>query len=96
MLYDKKCPNCGLEFRTDRENQTYCCHACGNSGRRSKNPYKNEDFDKSLFWSKRNGVFECPYNVGVGCTVRKCTTCGWNPEVAKARLDKFMGVDYEG
>lgn len=36
--------------------------------------------------------FECPYNPGGGvlCERKKCTTCGWNPEVAQARLDAII------
>jgi uncharacterized C2H2 Zn-finger protein len=95
MVYEKKCPNCGLVFRTARENQTYCCKSCGNIGRR-----KNDkgEHDTSLEWVKDTefGKWVCPYNQGVGCYDRNCITCGWNPEVAKARLDKYLGVDHEG
>ena len=33
----------------------------------------------------------CKYNDGVTCEPlkRPCSTCGWNPAVAKARLEKF-------
>ena len=41
--------------------------------------------------------YSCTYNEGVVChpTVRPCETCGWNPEVARARLEEFckeMGI----
>ncbi len=93
MIYDKKCPNCGLEFRTDREKQVYCCKACANMGRQ-----RNEGFDTSLEWYKDSefGKWVCPYALNVGCYVRNCTTCGWNPDVAKARLDKYLGEHHEG
>lgn len=30
---------------------------------------------------------ECKHNHGVGCEDRsKCTACGWNPEVARRRI----------
>lgn len=33
----------------------------------------------------------CRYNPGVCCnpTMRNCDECGWNPEVANARLKRF-------
>lgn len=33
----------------------------------------------------------CPHNDAVACRYkeRPCATCGWNPEVEKARLDKI-------
>lgn len=37
-----------------------------------------------------NGV-ECPNNQFVNCYDLRCDKCGWNPVVAKARLDKFLG-----
>ena len=35
--------------------------------------------------------YSCKYNEGVVCspTNRTCGTCGWNPDVAKARLEEF-------
>ena len=35
--------------------------------------------------------YSCQFNDGVGCHPKKhhCETCGWNPEVAKARLEKI-------
>lgn len=36
----------------------------------------------------------CDFNFGVACDPknRTCSTCGWNPEVEKARLDRLQGV----
>lgn len=32
----------------------------------------------------------CEGNEGITCSdPEKCRSCGWNPEVAKARIDKF-------
>ena len=34
----------------------------------------------------------CPHNEGVACdtyTQQSCHRCGWNPNVAKARKEKF-------
>ena len=48
----------------------------------------------------------CPFNEGVmlientkcvefrhPCTIERCATCGWNPEVAEKRLMKIMGKE---
>lgn len=44
-----------------------------------------EDGETALF------KYSCKYNDGVGCSKlhRHCERCGWNPAVAKARLEKF-------
>ena len=42
--------------------------------------------------------YSCEYNPNVVCDVKVCEHCGWNPEVAKARLDailKKMEEDHE-
>ena len=41
----------------------------------------------------------CPHNEGVPCSIigRHCEKCGWNPEVAEARIEKFCnehGIPY--
>ena len=39
----------------------------------------------------KKNKFPCPHNDGVECWYkeRPCATCGWNPQVSKARLDKI-------
>lgn len=39
----------------------------------------------------KNEDFTCPHNEGVECSRynRSCSCCGWNPEVAKARLAQY-------
>lgn len=36
-------------------------------------------------------IFACPNNSAVSChpSARNCAACGWNPDVAKARLEKI-------
>lgn len=34
-------------------------------------------------------TYSCQYNPNVICSVQMCQVCGWNPEVAKARLEAF-------
>lgn len=87
MVYEKKCPQCGNDFRTGRENQHYCCYSCARKGANAKRAKGN--FDASLDWVRVDGQWECPYQVFVSCTVRHCDKCGWNPEVAKARWEKY-------
>ena len=31
----------------------------------------------------------CKYNEGCRCTTRDCYNCGWNPIVAKMRIEKI-------
>ena len=48
-------------------------------------------------WEKAVGsLWKCRYQQSVMCSDRDCANCGWNPEVAEARLAeilKKMGVD---
>ena len=32
----------------------------------------------------------CPHNYELDCDTLKCESCGWNPEVARARVEKVM------
>lgn len=32
----------------------------------------------------------CPYNYEIDCENMKCDRCGWNPEVAKKRVQEVM------
>ena len=32
----------------------------------------------------------CPHNYEVDCEAMRCDTCGWNPVVSKARLEKAV------
>jgi hypothetical protein len=33
---------------------------------------------------------DCPHNNALECGVKNCKRCGWNPEVAKKRMDKIL------
>lgn len=35
----------------------------------------------------------CPHNDAVVCDKKKCYKCGWNPTVAKARMEKIQTVE---
>ncbi len=98
------CLYCGQEKVYDRDRgQKFCGKECASRYNRNLKPaivaksvtYRNftyGDYDRSLNWTKKNGRWNCPYNKEVHCTARFCTKCGWNPDVAKERLDKIMGV----
>ena len=93
-VYDKKCPYCGNEFMGSK-GQIFCSHACANMGR---SVIEVEDYDNSLTWEKDSDrLWICPYAKNVGCRIRKCNECGWNPKVAKARSieikRKLMAVE---
>ena len=86
-IYTKICPKCGIEFKTVRGYQKYCSTACSNRHRGQD----KGDFDPSLDWKRDHddGKWKCPYQSSVGCFVRECSRCGWNPEVAKARTEAY-------
>ena len=85
MIYVKKCLYCGCEIKTENKTQRYCSRSCSNRGR-----YGATGFDKSLKWEKDiDGKWQCPYNEEVSCETRKCHKCGWNPRVAKARMERM-------
>lgn len=87
----KICPRCGIEFKTTRGYQVFCSHSCSNRNK-ERVAYALGDYDSSLKWerSAENGLWLCPYNMGVACSTRWCTTCGWNPVVAEARTAKIL------
>ena len=35
-------------------------------------------------------MYQCDYQEFVECERKKCSECGWNPEVAKARLEAII------
>lgn len=39
---------------------------------------------------QENGQYICPHNDQCRCDRMKCSTCGWNPAVAKVRLVQFL------
>lgn len=91
MVYERTCLYCDLKFMTPYKAQKFCCKTCANRGRYLIQ--ERGDFDRTLSWEKdEENKWQCPYQDGVSCHSRKCNKCGWNPEVAKSRLDKIMGV----
>lgn len=73
------CENCGKEFEARAKNAKYCCRRCANQRGNAKRVAPRP--------------FQCPHNREVHCSVKKCAACGWNPEVAQRRMDKFLGKE---
>ena len=74
------CLVCGKEFQSDKEKET-CSTRCGKTYWQRKKRCE----EKGLIY----GV--CISNEGVECYQHNCTTCGWNPIVARQRLAMIMG-----
>ena len=84
------CQLCGKEklvYPSEAEKRQFCSKACANKGRRIR---ELGEFDHDELWERtEEKLWQCPYNVFCSCRVRRCTTCGWNPKVARARLAAF-------
>ena len=96
-MFELICQGCGKVFMADRKSRVFCSRTCVavNCSRAAGTTH----CDHSLDWKRKesNGLmWECPYNKAVECSFRRCDKCGWNPEVAKARLDKYMEEHHEG
>lgn len=37
----------------------------------------------------------CQHNIACWCTTKKCNCCGWNPTVAKKRMNKILKTQSE-
>ena len=58
--------------------------SCGCQGRGpKKGQYQREKKSTAKLW-------DCQYQMNVGCDDRNCEKCGWNPAVAEARNDKIL------
>ena len=70
------CANCGCtaEDTSSRGDQIFCSPACGLAFRRARKP----------------APIPCPHNEAVRCPQRSCESCGWNPAVAKKRLEHIL------
>lgn len=72
----------------------FICIACGtkgidNSAGQKKKYCSIECANKARYHKKAAIEMDCKFNRGVGCLVQDCEKCGWNPEVAKIRLEKI-------
>lgn len=81
-MYEYTCAYCGKVTQVERRNglQIYCSKSCAAKARNER----RVKIDRPT-----NG--ECIYQPeSINCDRRKCSTCGWNPDVAKARLEAFI------
>ena len=69
-----KCLHCGVEFEGRPGEENRVL--C------SQKCYKNFMYEQTHF--------ECPHNEAVVCGRRACWKCGWNPTVAKKRLEAMV------
>ena len=85
-MYEYTCPTCGKIHRVmyKSEVKTYCNKSCAVKARYMK-PEEEEVVQREA------KLGECIFNpVAVDCFHRNCTNRGWNPVVAKARLEAIM------
>lgn len=70
----KSCAWCGRLFTPVRSSHLHCSKDCYAAATytASKKPVSAE--------------LACPYNENLICAKHNCSKCGWNPEVAEARL----------
>ena len=91
-MYEYTCVECGkvMTVRYKSLTQKFCSRYC------SLKHYNNTR--SGTFWNDHNEPADNTNHTGecifqpesIECYKRKCSSCGWNPEVAKARLDKIM------
>ena len=82
-MYEFHCEYCGNLKRVYRPHDAsrFCSKSCAARGRA-----------ESKQGGKAMGIFECIYQPeSIMCDRRICSKCGWNPEVAKARLEAITG-----
>lgn len=78
-----RCTNCGKysEDKSDNRSQRFCCKECSDAYWRRKRGVGLAKEDRKL----------CKHNEGVECYDYKCRNCGWNPKVARKRLEAIVG-----
>jgi endogenous inhibitor of DNA gyrase (YacG/DUF329 family) len=94
-IVDWTCPLCGDVIRiyaSQAETRRFCSRRCYGISQRSTTEEK-KDYDDSISWFREHRRYVCPYQENVGCDVRHCSTCGWNPEV-KAKRDEEIRRKY--
>ena len=77
----KPCARCGTLFLPNKNTQNFCSKNC------RENAYYHEKIAKDKAVPVELG---CPHNEHLVCEVHNCSQCGWNPEVAQARLEKIV------
>ena len=83
------------------ELREFICLNCGTKGI-DKSVTKNKKFcdmhcSQAYYYKKKSGklyadpVLPCIYNREVRCDQKKCSTCGWNPDVEEQRKAAIVG-----
>jgi hypothetical protein len=81
-MYEYTCPVCGKVTQVEKSwlVRTYCSQSCASKDREKK----RAEIDNM------DTVGECIFlPEAVMCYKRDCVNCGWNPVVAKARLERI-------
>ena len=88
-----KCPICEEQFVQRRRDMTFCSKRCANISANRAARSRAGCVEKKARVRVRDADLKmnCPYNEAINCYMRKCSTCGWNPEVAKMRLEALHG-----
>lgn len=85
--------DCGAEIVVSRGSLVRGYYkSCGClDGKKVATPMKLQYIQNDPNWKQRKKYpFKtCPYNEEVRCNHVNCKRCGWNPKVAKARLEKI-------
>lgn len=74
------CKECGAKGidHSAGQNKVFCGRKC-----------QNRWYERNYKRASREGL-PCVFNEGVACCERKCESCGWNPEVAKKRMEELV------
>lgn len=77
-MFEYTCPVCGnvKKVRYKKDVRTFCSIRC--SAQHRSNLKVLEDLGECIFQPE-----------SIVCSERNCGNCGWNPVVAKARLEAF-------
>ena len=84
-MIEVTCVHCGNKFLAKRVSMMYCSTTCRNKHRWSRIKQGLVPYERS------QALPECHHNEGVACGAQKCGSCGWNPAVAKKRLEALHG-----
>lgn len=92
-MYQYTCPVCGLTKYVERKSDVRTC--CSKSCAAASKALSREIVQPIEKPKTECHVGECVFQPeSINCFKRECGKCGWNPEVAKARLER-LGVTKE-
>lgn len=81
-MTERKCARCGAPLPPDApDSRIYCGKACKRAANSGRRPNASQRFEACLF----NAAVECAEKG------EHCARCGWNPAVAKKRLEAIRG-----